>query len=82
MISDTKARMRLDDLNKFDWGRTDRDQGNFDTKMMIFSWFDKVASYERKRVQLDLQQSLASQPIPIKGVVARATLEVDPEKRP
>ena len=45
LISDTKARVGLDDLSKFDWERTDRDQGNFDTKMMTFLWFDeRVAS--------------------------------------
>ena len=44
----------------FDWDLTDRDQGNIDTKMMVFLWFkDGVTRMVRKKVQLDLQQSLA-----------------------
>ena len=35
-----------------------------------------------KRVQLDLQQSLASAPIKFRDVNVRTTLELDPEKRP
>ena len=36
----------------------------------------------RKRVQLDLQQALVSAPINFRDVSVRATLELDPEKRP
>ena len=36
----------------------------------------------RKRVQLDLQQHLNTQPLPFKGAYVRATLELDPVKRP
>ena len=82
-MSDTKARLKLDDLYKFDWERTDKDQGNFDIKMMTFLWFDqKVAPYQRKRVQLISNKQLASVPIRIKEADVRATLELDPEERP
>ena len=36
LISTTKARLRLDEMNVFDWDLIDRDQGIFDTKMMVF----------------------------------------------
>ena len=39
LISDTKARIKPDDLNMFDWDFTDRDQRNLDIKMMVFLWF-------------------------------------------
>ena len=46
--------------------------------MMTLLWFDdKVSPYERKRVQLDLRQALASAPIKIKEVDVRATLELE-----
>ena len=80
LISD--ARMKLDDLNKFDWERTDLGKGNFDIKMMTLLWLDeKVAPCERERVQLDLQQALASVPIKMKEADVRATFELDLEKR-
>ena len=59
---------------------TDRDQGNFDIKMMTFLWFNEgVTPRERKRVELDIQQALSRAPVRIKG---RATLETAPDKRP
>ena len=46
------------DVNKFNWDLTEQDQGNFDVKMMTFLWFnDEVTPHDRKRVQLDLQQT-------------------------
>ena len=36
----------------------------------------------RRRVQNDLQQDLTNQPLPFKGANVRATLELDPVKRP
>ena len=36
----------------------------------------------RKKVLNDIQQSLASDPLSFKGVNVRATLELDPVKRP
>ena len=51
------------DANKFNWELTDRDQGNFDVKMMTFLWFhDGVTPHDRKRVQPDLQQALVRTP--------------------
>ena len=71
------------DLNKFIWDLTDRDQGNFDIKMMTFLWFnDGVTSHDRKRVQLDIQQTLARTPVEIKEDFVTATLELAPDKRP
>ena len=58
-------------------------QGNFFFKMMIFLWFKNgVTPQDRECVQLDLQQALVCQPISIKGVHVRATLELVSEKRP
>ena len=79
--SDTKTRIKLDDLNMSDL--PDRDQGNFDIMMMVFLWFnDGVTPMIRERVQLDLQQSLASAPMKFRDVNVGATLELNPEKRP
>ena len=39
LISVTNVGIKQDDLNVLDWDLTDRDQGNFDTKMMVFLWF-------------------------------------------
>ena len=47
MISDTKARTKPDDLDKFDWDLTDRDQHQDDDLFLLFD--ERVASYERKR---------------------------------
>ena len=74
LVSRAKARIKQDDLHVFDWHLTNRDQGNFDTKMMGVLFAPTV----RKRVQLDLQQNLIDQPLPFKG----ATLELDPVKSP
>ena len=41
---------------------TDRDQGNFDVKMMAFLSVNETP-HERKRVRLDIQQALAQTPI-------------------
>ena len=41
--------MISDDLNKFNWELTDRDQGHFEFKMMAFLWFsESVTPQERK----------------------------------
>ena len=83
LVGKVKTLIQDTDIGKFDWDLTDSDQGNFDTKMMAFLWFkDGVTPQVRKRAQLDLQQSLADKPIPVKGADVRATLELDPEKRP
>ena len=75
--------VKQDDLGMFDWDLTDRDQGIFDTKMMVFLWFKReVTSMVRKRVQNDLQQDLTNPPLTYKGANVRATLELDPVKRP
>ena len=49
----------------FDWDLTDCDQGNIDTKMMVFLWFKEgVTPMVRKKVQLDLQRCSAGRPLP------------------
>ena len=83
LISVTKARIKQDDLNVFDCDLTDRDQGNFDTRMMVFLWFKEVVTpMVCKRVRLDFQHDLTNQPLPLKRTNVRATLELDPVKRP
>ena len=39
LVCMTKARLEQEDPNLFDWELTDRDQGIFDTEMMVFLWF-------------------------------------------
>ena len=69
--------------DKFDWELTDKDQGNFDLKMMVFPWFkNEVTPKDRKMAQLDVSHSLQRTPIVIGGEKIRATLEIDPAKRP
>ena len=81
LVSVNKARIKQDDLNVFDWDLTDRDQGNFDTKIMVFLWFkEEVTPMVRKRFQLDLQQDFTNHPLPFKLAIAMATLELDPAK--
>ena len=67
LISDTKTRIEPRDLDVLDWDLTDRDQGNFDIKMMVFLCV--------------FQQALAGAPIKFRDVNVRATLELDLEKR-
>ena len=63
LVSVAKARLKQYDLSMFDWDLTDRDQGIFDTKMMVFRWFkDGVTPMARKRVQ-----DLTNLPLPFKG---------------
>ena len=60
-IRGTEARKLVifPDVNKFSWDLTDRDQGNFETQMMTYLWFnERITPHDRKRVQLDLQQAL------------------------
>ena len=57
LVSLAKARLKQDDMSMFEWDLIDRDQGIFDTKMMVFLWFEEeVTLMVRKRVQNDLQQ--------------------------
>ena len=50
---------------------------------MVFLWFNEdVNSRECKRVQLDIQQALARNPVVIRGDMVRATLEISADKRP
>ena len=57
-VNMAKAHLKQDDLNVFDWDLTDRDQGNFDTKMMAFMWFtEEVTPMVRKRVQFDFHRN-------------------------
>ena len=44
LTSATKVSLKLDEMNVFDWDLTDRDQGTFDTKMMVFLWFKEVVT--------------------------------------
>ena len=64
----TKARLKQEDLNLFDWEPTDSDQGIFDTKMMmVFLWFkEKVTPMIRKKVLNDIQHGLTSDPLSFK----------------
>ena len=83
LISETKTRIKPDDLKVFVWDLAARDQGNIDIKMMVFLWFKEVVtSMVRNRVQLDLQQALAIAPIKFRDVNVRTTLELQTEKRP
>ena len=83
LVSQIKAVILGADLNKFNWELTDRDQVNFDVKMMTFLWFNEnVTPHERHRVQLDIQQALARTPVEIKGDIVRATLETASDRRP
>ena len=50
--------------------------------MMVFLWFkSEVTQRDRKMAKLDISQSLQNTPIVIE-VENRATLEIDPVKRP
>ena len=54
----------------FDLDMTDRDQGIFDTKMMVFLWFkEEVTPMVHEKVLNEIQHCLT-------------TLELDPVKRP
>ena len=65
LVSKTKARLKQDDLNMFDWELTDSDQGIFDTKMMVFLWFkEEVTPVMRKKVLNDIQHDFAGDPLP------------------
>ena len=60
LVSQIKATIPNADLYKFGWELIDRDQGNFNIKMMIFLWFNEgFTPLVRKRVLLDIQQALA-----------------------
>ena len=68
--------------DKFDWELTDKDQGKFDLKMMVFLWFlSEVTTRDRKLAQWDISQSLQSTLVVIGGEKICATLEIDPVKR-
>ena len=83
LVSKIKAMIPDADLNKFNWELTDRDQGNFDIKMMTFLWFNEgVTPHEPKRVQLDIQQALVRTSVRIMEDIVRGTLETGPDKRP
>ena len=78
-----KTRLKQDDLNMFDWDMTDRNQGIFDTKMVVFLHFkEEVTPMVSEKALNDMQQDKTLQPLPFKGVNVRATLELDPVKRP
>ena len=52
-----KTRLKQDDLNMFDWDMTDRDQGNFDTKMVVFLHFkEEVTPMVSEKALNDMQQ--------------------------
>ena len=62
LVSTAKARLKQDDLIVFDWDLTDRDQGIFNTKMMVFLWpFLLPSSCERmvlgKRAKVLIRES-------------------------
>ena len=78
LVCETKARLKQEDLNLFDWDLTDGDQGILDTEIMVFVGFTPML---RKKVLNDIQHSLTSIPFSFEGVNIRATLELDPIKR-
>ena len=79
-ISMAKARLKQDDLNVFDW---DSIKEILTQRWWLFVWFkEEVTPMVRKRVQLDLQQYLTVQPLEFNNAYVRATLELDPVKRP
>ena len=82
LVSKTMARLKQDDLNMLDWELTDSDQGIFDTKMMMFLWFQEGVTPVMRMVLNDIQRGLTGDPLPFEGVNVRATLELDPVKRP
>ena len=50
---------------------------------MAFLWFkNDVSHWERKRVQLEIQQMLNATPVQKRGKNVRATLEISLDKRP
>ena len=82
LVSGMQAMMSDADLNKFTWELTDRDQGNFEFKMMAFLWFNEDVTPQTcapgylppiKRVQT---------PIGVRGDIVRATHEIALDKRP
>ena len=54
--------------DKFDCELSDKDQVNFDLKMMVFLWIkSEVTPRDRKMAQLDISQSLQNSPVVIGG---------------
>ena len=69
-------------VSDVDVGKFDRDQVNFEFKIMVFLWFnDDVIPRERKRVQRDILQAPSLSPVETHGSNARATLENSTDKR-
>ena len=76
LVSQTKATIPDLDLNKFDWEWTDRDQENFDFKMMTFLWFNEgVTPHDRNGVQLDIQKHWPRPLLKSREDFVRATFE-------
>ena len=68
---------------KFDWEMIAKGQGFFELKMAVFLWFKEgVTLRDRRLAQMDIGQALLTSPVEVRGVKIRATLEVDPIKRP
>ena len=68
---------------KFDWEMIAKGQGFFELKMAVFLWFKEgVTLRDRRLAQMDIGQALLTSPVEVRGVNIRATLEVDPIKRP
>ena len=80
LVCQIKTRVSDVDVGKFNWDVIDRDQVNFEFKIMV--WFnDDVIPRERKRVQLDILQAPSLSPVETHGSNARATLENSTDKR-
>ena len=83
LVGQVKSLTPFNHHEKFDWEMTDKDQGYFDLKMIVFLWFkDGVTLRDRRMAQMDIYQALQSTPVDVRGVKVRATLEIDPSKRP
>ena len=55
LVGQVKSLTPATHRDKFDWELTDKDQENFDLKMMVFLWFKNEATIrDRKMAQLDI----------------------------
>ena len=81
LVGQVKALTPVNHHEKFDWEMTDKDQGYFDLKMMVFLWFkDGVTLRDRRMALMDTHQALQRTPVEVRGAKVRATLEIDPSK--
>ena len=64
-----------------DWDLTDCDQGIFGTLIVFVLWFKEVVPmFSEKKYLNEIHQGMTIQPLDIKNVHVRITLEQDPER--